>query len=390
MTRTTPACVTMLLAATVILTAAGCQKDTAAEQAVLMTGPGQYELFWQADVDLNKDTGEQFRDAYLRGDQFYALTTDNRLVALDAFSGQYLWSAPLGSPHLMTSDVARQGDAVFVSVLNVLHAISAVDGSHIDRRKLDRAPSTALVASDRFVYFGCHDGWFEAVAHFPEDHSWDRRTASAIMAGPAHDRGRVFFANLAGQVFASSDDHRGIHWITEVSGAVEAGLRVTDAGLLIVASRDYTVYGINPNSGGAAWRITTGDPLQQTPLVHGNRVYVVKMGGQMLAIDGAADAGRTLWSYDGVDAPVAADDEVVVVRTDKAFKVLSAATGKVLSKIGRAHVGEETESRLASVMFARNDDDGRVFLATPGGKVYLLQPASDVTETQDMAMGMTE
>ena len=78
----------------------------------------ELKVFWQTKVQLDKKTREKVLELYREPGRIYALTSTNRLLAVDAFSGHYLWAVDLADRKLTPSAPVQVGNVVFVSVLN--------------------------------------------------------------------------------------------------------------------------------------------------------------------------------------------------------------------------------------------------------------------------------
>jgi outer membrane protein assembly factor BamB len=323
---------------------------------------GDLELFWRAELPLDEKTDERVvRISYEPG-FVYALTTDNRLLALDAFSGHFRWSAEIGRKSVPPSAIRQHGQVVFVAVLTDLLGFRTDDGSKILERTLDRAPSTPLAVHGEYLYYGTHDGWFEAINLLDSSRDWNRLTHAGFTAAPAFDGSKVYFANNAGQVFASNYSRRETLWTYEVNGAVVADVKRSGQGLILVASRDYVLYALNPITGQHAWMNITGDPLEQTPLVGGGQIYIIKKGDQLLTID--ESDGQTQWAADGIEAPVAVSPLTLFARCACGRMAGFSVAG------GRKKFALDT-GRLC--LAARNEIDGQVFLAGAAGNVVALR-----------------
>ena len=324
----------------------------------------QLTVFWKASLQLNERTRETVRCLYRTPNRIIAMTSDNRLLALDAFSGRFVWSAELGSPDLEPTGLDQVGQAVFVGLLDKLFIFSAEDGSLVARRDLKRAPSTRPVVSPEYVYYGTHQGWLQALAMFAGRDSWQRLTHASITAAPVFDAERLYFANTDGRVFAASAVSREPAWEFQTNAAVVADLKLTGQGLVLVASRDYVLYALNPVTGEVAWMATTGDPLEKAPQVRGGRVFVVKRDGALMAFEEVT--GARLWTAEGVDRTLCAGPTTLfVLRPSGTISALSVASGQEKYRLGPGLV----------TVVATNDIDGQLFIADRHGRVEAVHEA---------------
>lgn len=338
----------------------------------------QMTVFWCNKLPLNKPTGEKVLHLYRQEGRLYAVTSDNNLMALDAFSGHYLWWAKLGPKGLIPSPVCQVGKVVFISVLDTMLGFNVDDGRQVFLRELKRAPSTRPVANTEYIYYGTNSGWFDAASLYDIGGNWNRLTHAAIVAAPTFDGSNVYFANTDGRVFASRWGKRLNDWEFQTNGAVVADLARTSQGFILVASRDYILYAFNPITGDTAWTSTTGDPLEKPPHVAAGHVYIIKKNNVLLAID--ERNGQTLWTAEGMDRFIAASAQTVFVQSTRGDIVaLSATGGDVKCRLDRGSV----------TLVAVNDSDGQLFLGNAAGEVAAIRettvkyrdPGSAMTET---------
>lgn len=355
----------VLLVPLAALPLAGCQKAGGAgalipSQDVL--AKNELAVFWEAPLPLDNETGEKVVRLERQPGRLYALTDRNRLLALDSFSGRFLWSVNLGRPGVPPSRLCQFSKVVHVALLDALISLSIEDGRLLAARRLARSPSTTLVTNGTHLYYGTNAGWFDAEGLLAGGDSWDYCSLAAILAAPACDDVNVYFANTAGKIFVSRLGGRHILREIPISGAVVADLKRTSGGLILVASRDYTLYALNPSSLVYAWTAITGDPLEKAPQPVGDRIYLIKKGGDLLALD--ERTGNTVWSVAGMRDFIAASAQTLFFRTQAGeIAALSPADGAM----------KFTLDPGAGNLIAANEVDGQIFGATPEGHVVALR-----------------
>jgi len=320
-------------------------------------------IFWEASLPLDEKADETVRDIYREAGRIYAQTSENRMLALDAHSGHFLWAVNLGEKGQWPTPVGQHGGMVYVGVLHRLMGFSIEDGLKVYEREVEHAPSTRPVPCGEYVCFGSHQGWFRAVNVADNSLSWDRLTHSDIVADPVCAAGMVLFANLDGRVFASKDNMRSIVWEFPAREAVTADLARSTSGLVLVASRDYTLYALNPRGGEVAWQVDSGDPMTHKPWSVGERVYCLKEDGELLAVD--ETSGETVWTAPGIQRVVAISPVSILALSRDVDRIvaLSPEDGTVKWALH--------PDRLQ--LFARNEIDGQIFAATADGRVACLR-----------------
>lgn len=353
---------TLVTLAACVGTFPGCTSQRGDSIPLSEMARSELKAFWQTSLRLNEETHEKVAHLYREPGRIYAVTTDNRLLAVDAFSGHYLWSAQLPAEGLTASAVCQVGRVVFIAVLDELYGFSAMDGQRVLKKELKGAPTARPVVNGDYVYYGTHEGWFRAAGLFGLEGNWDRLTHAGLAAAPTFDVNNVYFANTDGGVYASVASKRLILWEYQTGGAVVADLKRTGQGLVLVASRDYVLHALNPVTGQPAWLATAGDPLEKTPHVAGGRVYVVKKGGELLALD--ETTGRTLWSADDIDEVIAASELTVFAKSRLGnVVVLSQSDGSVRYRL------DPEDLALAAV----NEVDGQLFVGSPKGEIVAIR-----------------
>lgn len=141
--------------------------------------------------------------------------------------------------------------------------------------------------------------------------------------------------------------------------------------LVLVASTDGSLYGLEIDSGREAWRYDAGASIASTPVVAGNSAYLVDRANQIHAVDlvsGRAtwkrETGSDLplvWGLEGWDyvtaSPVVVGDTLYVGSGDGAVYALRAADGELLWRRQTAGRIRATPTIDGSVLYV-GDGDG--------------------------------
>lgn len=142
---------------------------------------------------------------------------------------------------------------------------------------------------------------------FPLENAWKVPVPGGVDHGPVTDGDRVFYVS-----------HAGLHAIEAATGKPawstpgRDGALAAAASLLVLREADGTVWGIEPASGSARWKVESGIPGALPPVVDGDRVLIAGEGVAVLH----AGSGRTLWAAPGapkVTAPPAVAGPLVIV-----------------------------------------------------------------------------
>jgi len=231
---------------------------------------------------------------------------------------------------------------------------------------LDFAPSGPPATDGSHVFVPDAKGWLQAVAIRPRLVSWGRWTANAISAGPVIDAARVYFAGHNGMVYASAQNMRRIVWQYQTEGPIRADLRLTDTGMVLVGSTDYSLYAFNGASGALEWtqlpnrRYNAGEPIRKPPYTFGEQVFLFTQGAGLTVLD--TTTGKRQWQLkDGADLITADADTVYVLGRGNDLLAAKRANGEVRFAIPLAR-----GTRIG----INETGTGILYLSAPGGYVW--------------------
>jgi outer membrane protein assembly factor BamB len=335
-------------------------------------------LYWSGQWPLDKN--EFVARINLQPGHLYAVTDRNRLMAMDSRTGQFLWDADLGSPGFDVSPVCQVGNNMAaVAVLDQLFVFDFVTGKRLLKSQLERAPSTRMVSRSDFLYFGTNDGWLEAVNVVDGSKNWSRWTQASITGAPAVDTHGVYLANTAGELTSNSLTNRFINWTYPTTGrlgSVTANLSISTGGmeLILVPSRDYSLYAMNSVGGQPAWICTVGNPLSKAAHSSGDQIFFASET-HVLFCTKEAGGEKPLWAANGIDDFIAASPAAVYVRSmSKAILALDPATGATKFHVPTAGLYRPVTNDLDGQLFAA-DADGHIICIRELKGQYDLKPA---------------
>jgi outer membrane protein assembly factor BamB len=248
---------------------------------------------------------------------------------------------------------------VWVVSTTTLLGLDVATGREASKARLDFAASGRPAACETHVFIPNVQGYLEALAVVPDTVSWRRWMEGAVTAGPVLDNTMVYFAALGGQVIASNQARYRMAWMHRAEGAVTADLRRTKAGLVLVASLDYSVYAFAGGGGRLVWQYHAGEPVRKAPYAQGDLVFVFTEAKGLAAVD--SESGEERWSLaDGLDyASADAKNAYIVSRGDDILAV-SRSDGAVQFGL---------PLRRGTLVGENETDSGLLYLATPEGQV---------------------
>lgn len=269
---------------------------------------------WQTEVLLAP--GTHLTDVWVRGGYLVCHGSDHRAYAVNARTGERLWSQDLAEPHETVWPPAIYENHLWFATTTRLIGLQGADGRNIVRdamtppedmprlpeeaatgeatpaeeavwgqrteaqrrvqaelarikqqqadlnavlaakRKsiaLDFAPAGPPVTDGAHLFVPDAKGWLQAVSVRAGVIGWGRWLGDTITAGPVGDTTRVYFAGHNGIVYASTQNIRRILWQYQTEGAITADLRITATGTVLVGSLDYSLYAFDGASGVLEW-----------------------------------------------------------------------------------------------------------------------------------------
>ncbi len=230
----------------------------------------------------------------------------------------------------------------------------------VDREgvELEFAPAGPPVTNGVHVYVPDGKGWLQAVSLVPKVVSWGRWTDDAVTAGPVADDALVYFGGRNGVVYASTQNVRRILWEYQTEAPIVADLKRTEAGLVLAASLDYSLYAFQGTSGRLDWRYNAGERIRRAPYAFGNQVFVFTEQAGLTALD---ENGKVQWRLADGDNVVTADAETVYVLS-RGNDLLAVAR-----KDGKVRWGAPL--RRATLIGTNETNTGILYLATPEGQI---------------------
>jgi outer membrane protein assembly factor BamB len=199
------------------------------------------------------------------GSALFAATGFGELVALDAASGNRLWTYKLSAP-AQSAPTASGGKVYVVSATNVLHAVNEADGT--EAWQYPGIPETAGVLSSASP--AVSGGTVVVPYSSGEVIAFDTATGKGKWADAVIRSTRTLAVSGFTDVAASPVIYEGVVYATGVSGRTIA-VRLAD--------------------GERLWEQNIGSA--STPAVSGNSIFLVDLEDNMVAVDRAT--GKVFW-----------------------------------------------------------------------------------------------
>ena len=138
--------------------------------------------------------------------------------------------------------------------------------------------------------------------------------------------------------------------------------RTPNLGLILVPSRDYSLYAMNPINGVLAWQCTPGSPMINPAHPVNDRIYVIPQNNVLLSLD-EVNGATPLWQVPEIRRFIAASPLTVFVEdTGGRLAAISPADGSVRFRLD-----------IGGARPLLNEVDGQLFLANQQGKITCLR-----------------
>ena len=223
---------------------------------------------------------------------------DGKLHAVDAATGNLRWARPadaLPGDTAWTSPVVANGVVYFAAnrPVIVLYALDAVTGQVI----WTASPAFSIIVAspvlaDGVLYIGLNDHQVMALDAATGAVRWRARASATLYSSPAVADGRVFIGSNDRKLYAFDAATGAELWVADTGGIMWSSPTVAN-GIVYVGSRDdHKVYAFDAATGATRWTFTTGGWVHSSPAIAGGVVYIGSEDGGLYALD-ADDAGSS-------------------------------------------------------------------------------------------------
>jgi outer membrane protein assembly factor BamB/tRNA A-37 threonylcarbamoyl transferase component Bud32 len=276
----------------------------------------------------------------------YIASTDNKLYAFNAATGQSQWQKSIGlvtggGAFIYSSPAVVNGVVYIGSNDHNLYAFNATTGT-----LLWTAPTGGFIYSSPAidngkVYIGSTDHKLYAFNAVTGTKIWVASTGGQIYASPAVVKGIVYIGSNDHKLYALDANTGNILWTAPTHYNINSSPAVVD-GVVYTGSDDGNMYAFDASGCGGStcqplWVVPTGDYIFSSPAVVKNTVYIGSHDGKLYAFDASACANgpcSPLWTAttgDGiVSSPTVANGVVYVGSWDGKVYAFDGSTGTKL------------------------------------------------------------
>ena len=231
-------------------------------------------------------------------------TSDNKLLALNAGTGELAWS--FETEHSIWAEpVYADGVLYMASLDNIVYALDADSGELLWQAEMGGSVASQPVLDDGVLYVSSFDRAVHALDASSGEQLWQADADTWVWGSPVVNEA-VYFADLDGSVFAVSRDGGAELWQAQVPGAVQSASLYAD-GRLYVASgnvegdadlRVGRVTAFDADSGEQLWQQQAPAPVFTAPVQVGNSVVVaVTVGADLQLLVYNMESGAQEWTF---------------------------------------------------------------------------------------------
>ncbi|HVH78377.1 MAG TPA: PQQ-binding-like beta-propeller repeat protein [Stellaceae bacterium] len=206
-----------------------------------------------------------------------------------------------------------------------------------------------------------------------------------VMSQPVVAAGRIFAMDGGVQVSALDVATGKRLWQADLKPEAQRGNAFGGGpcfwnGRLFVSTGYAEVIALDPSDGRIIWRKGVGSPVHATPTVADNRIFVVTVDNELIAL--SAEGGQRQWSHNGIPetgallgaaSPAVENDIVVVAYTSGELFALQTQNGHALwSENLAAGRNLGTMEAMADIHGRPVIDRGRVFALSHSGRMLAI------------------
>jgi outer membrane protein assembly factor BamB len=308
-------------------------------------------------------------------------SANGKLHALDAASGQELWTFPsdaLSGDHAWTSPPVANG-VVYFGVnrpIPVVYAVNATTGQEIWHHT---GPEVNIVSSPAFesdrIYVAFTDGTIRALDATNGQVIWSVLRQAGAFSSPAVADGRLYIAIHNSGLLALDTNTGSELWLAPMPGPQWSSPAVENGRVFVGSRDDHKVYAFDAVTGATLWTSTTNDWVQTSPAVANGLIYIGNNAGNVYALN--AETGGLVWQtpvapgFAFGSSPTVANGVVYIASSldasathfDGKLYALNAATGQVLFS---DFVSENDEGESRWVQASPTVDNGVVYIPNYG------------------------
>ncbi len=280
------------------------------------------------------DGGSLAQEPLVHDGIVYAASMDRNVYAVDARTGDLIWSFRAEGGFAGSSPVIGDGKLYIGSYDQIMYAIDAKTGELAWKfRTMGKIVATATF-HDGKVYFGSSDYNGYCVDAGSGQLAWKFKTYGEVMCQPTIYKDHVFFGSNDHFLYCVDAETGRLAWKFETQGEIffQSSLVIHD-GRVHFPSFDNFLRAVDVDSGRLVWKFKTGSygGMSNGPFLYRDVLYQPNREGVLWAL---TPGGKELWNFrinNAMASPIVHEDRIYFGTEDHNLYCLD-LKGKVLWK----------------------------------------------------------
>lgn len=276
-------------------------------------------------------SGGMFYDApIIDGGIVYIASYNGEVYALDATTGVEQWNYKIGSPIAGGAVIAN--NTLFVgSSSGILYALDLANDTPEERFtfKTENKIWSTPVVQDGTVYFGSLDHNLYALSASTGEKKWAFKTGASITSAPIVVDKLVYIGSHDSNLYAVNAETGELRWVFDKAGDWFWSEVLYDNGTIYAGSLDHYIYAVNAGNGTLLWSFEASDPINTSPVIAGGVLIVASEDGKVYGLD--LSTGEKKWQSDDIKTKILAspstDGNKVYINASNNLYALNGETG---------------------------------------------------------------
>jgi outer membrane protein assembly factor BamB len=206
----------------------------------------------------------------------YMGTNNNMFYALDAASGQVVWSYTGGGAFTYSSPTYNNGVVYVGCIDSYVYAFNALTGAVLWKFKAgDTGVESDAVFFNNTIYVGSNDDYLYALDAATGNLKWKFLTGGNVSSSPTFLNNVVYFGSSDSYLYALDANTGNLIWKYACGSMIDQSGATIANGIVYVGSRDAYLHAVDANTGTGIWKFSTnGVSMEQaSPTVVNGTVY---------------------------------------------------------------------------------------------------------------------
>ena len=318
----------------------------------------------EGDKEWSNQIGDSRAGPTIVNGTVYQSTEGGAVKAVDASTGDVLWTYSTGTNIYYSSVTVVDGTAYVGANDGNLYAIDASTGDEEWVASTGDAIDASPTVLNGLVYIGSNDGNAYAFHASNGTQKWSQSVGGGVyQTSPTVKDGTVYIASHAEKLFALDASTGSQQWEFTHGGLSASSPTVAD-GTVFIGSRNSNFYAVDASNGTEEWNKTTGNSIYSSPTVKDGLVFVGSDDNNLYAFD--TSTGSQEWSFTAggsfSSSPTIAEGVVYAGSVDNHLYAIDASTG----------VEQWNYSSSDSIGSSPTVADGNVFVSSRNGALISL------------------